>query len=186
MSTWCSCVPCTSSTWIRSGVVVQWTSKTNRPKMLDLILYSGFRLGSSSSLCGNSIEICRRSDQIRIELALLAAMECTQQSLYNVQLQGIYITFDGRTLWKARAEGEHKFFTWLLLQSKILTEWQPTSFWLETSLVIQFASYMIENWRLCSALVFELQFCEGSLYFLVFSFRRTWPFLLSKHDDLDF
>jgi len=45
----------------------------------------------------------------------------TTKSAYNIQLQGVYSTFDGRLLWKAHAEGKHKFFTWLLLQSKILT-----------------------------------------------------------------
>jgi len=45
----------------------------------------------------------------------------TTKSAYNIQLQGVYSTFDGRLVWKAHAEGKHKFFTWLLLQSKILT-----------------------------------------------------------------
>ena len=45
----------------------------------------------------------------------------TAKSAYNIQLQGVFSTFDGRTLWKAHAEGKHKFFMWLLLQAKILT-----------------------------------------------------------------
>ena len=45
----------------------------------------------------------------------------TAKSAYNIQFQGIFTTFDGRTLWKAHAEGKHKFFTWLLLHSKLLT-----------------------------------------------------------------
>ena len=45
----------------------------------------------------------------------------TAKSAYRVQLHGTYSTFKSSWVWKAFAEGKHKFFTWLLLQHKILT-----------------------------------------------------------------
>jgi hypothetical protein len=49
-------------------------------------------------------------------------MEYTQQkSAYNAQFMGSYSQFNGNSIWKAEAEGKHKFFAWLLVQCKILT-----------------------------------------------------------------
>lgn len=43
----------------------------------------------------------------------------TAKSAYNIQFVGSYSTFNGPSIWKAEAEGKHKFFA-LLVQSKIL------------------------------------------------------------------
>jgi hypothetical protein len=40
----------------------------------------------------------------------------------NLLVPTSYSTFNGELIWKAEAEGKHKFFTWLLLQCKILTK----------------------------------------------------------------
>jgi len=45
----------------------------------------------------------------------------TSKSAYLAQFNGSYSTYNGNDLWKAQAEGKHKFFSWLLLQTKILT-----------------------------------------------------------------
>jgi hypothetical protein len=42
------------------------------------------------------------------------------KSAYNAQFIGSYSFFRGDSIWKAEAEGKHKFFAWLLVQSKIL------------------------------------------------------------------
>jgi hypothetical protein len=43
------------------------------------------------------------------------------KSAYNIQLLGTQRIFDGRSVWRAHAEGKHKFFAWLFVQGKILT-----------------------------------------------------------------
>jgi predicted RNA-binding protein YlxR (DUF448 family) len=43
------------------------------------------------------------------------------KSAYEVQFRGTYSTLNCSALWKAKAEGKHRFFAWLLLQSRILT-----------------------------------------------------------------
>lgn len=43
------------------------------------------------------------------------------KSAYLAQLQGTYPSLEGSNIWKAHAEGKHKLFAWLLIQSKILT-----------------------------------------------------------------
>jgi len=45
----------------------------------------------------------------------------TAKSAYNARFLGSYSSFKGDHIWKAEAEGKHKFFAWLLVQSKILT-----------------------------------------------------------------
>lgn len=45
----------------------------------------------------------------------------TAKSAYMAQFQGSYSTFRGSHIWQAEAEGKHKFFSWLLIQSKLLT-----------------------------------------------------------------
>jgi hypothetical protein len=47
--------------------------------------------------------------------------EYTSRSAYNAQFLGSYSQFHGKSIWKADSEGKHKFFAWLLVQSKILT-----------------------------------------------------------------
>ena len=47
--------------------------------------------------------------------------EYTAKSAYNAQFFGSYTTSRGDYIWRAEVEGKHKFFTWLLVQSKILT-----------------------------------------------------------------
>lgn len=47
--------------------------------------------------------------------------EYTAKSTYSIQFSGSFTTVDSQVLWKAPMEGKHKFFAWLLVQSKILT-----------------------------------------------------------------
>lgn len=43
------------------------------------------------------------------------------KSAYKIQLRGSYCTFDSNAIWGAWAEGKHRLFAWLLVQSKVLT-----------------------------------------------------------------
>jgi len=45
----------------------------------------------------------------------------SSKSAYLAQFPGSFAAFQGNDIWKAQAEGKHKFFAWLLVQSKILT-----------------------------------------------------------------
>jgi hypothetical protein len=45
----------------------------------------------------------------------------TAKSAYDVQFRGSYCSFNTSAIWKAQAEGKHRLFTWLLIQSKIQT-----------------------------------------------------------------
>ena len=44
----------------------------------------------------------------------------SSKSAYLAQFNGFYCNFKASYIWKAHAEGKHKFFAWLLVQSKIL------------------------------------------------------------------
>ena len=43
------------------------------------------------------------------------------KSAYEVQFKGSFCSFRPNHIWRAHAEGKHKFFTWLLVQEKLLT-----------------------------------------------------------------
>jgi hypothetical protein len=43
------------------------------------------------------------------------------KSAYFIQLRGSYCSFNSKAIWKAKVEGKHRFFAWLLVQQKILT-----------------------------------------------------------------
>lgn len=43
------------------------------------------------------------------------------KSAYKVQFRGSYCTYNCSAIWKAKAEGKHRVFAWLLIQNKILT-----------------------------------------------------------------
>jgi len=45
----------------------------------------------------------------------------TTKSAYLAQFKGTFCTFDADAIWHAHAEGKHRFFAWLLVQSKVLT-----------------------------------------------------------------
>jgi hypothetical protein len=45
----------------------------------------------------------------------------TARSAYNIQFEGTFCPFNSNAIWKAKVEGKHKFFTWLLVQQKIST-----------------------------------------------------------------
>ena len=47
--------------------------------------------------------------------------EYTTKTAYLAQFKGSFSSFKAKSIWKAHAEGKHKFFTWLLVQAKILT-----------------------------------------------------------------
>ena len=42
----------------------------------------------------------------------------SSKSAYGIQFVGSYCTFNSKAIWKAKAEGKHRFFGWLLLQQK--------------------------------------------------------------------
>jgi len=46
-------------------------------------------------------------------------MGSIQQNL--LIMRGVLQLFSGHSIWKADSEGKHKFFAWLLVESKILT-----------------------------------------------------------------
>jgi len=45
----------------------------------------------------------------------------TAKSAYEAQFRGSYSSFLPTAIWRAHAEGKHKFFCWLLVQEKLLT-----------------------------------------------------------------
>jgi hypothetical protein len=47
--------------------------------------------------------------------------EYSAKSAYTAQFSGSCCTFDSMAIWRARTEGKHRFFAWLLVQRKILT-----------------------------------------------------------------
>jgi hypothetical protein len=50
-----------------------------------------------------------------------ASGEYSTKSAYLAQFNGSHSTFQATALWQAHAEGKHKFFAWLLVQTKLLT-----------------------------------------------------------------
>jgi hypothetical protein len=42
------------------------------------------------------------------------------KSAYDVQFRGSFCSFNCTAVWKAKVEGKHRFFAWLLLQKKLL------------------------------------------------------------------
>ncbi|KAF8658162.1 hypothetical protein HU200_059634 [Digitaria exilis] len=47
----------------------------------------------------------------------------TAKSAYHAQFVGTYYTFDANATWKAKAEGKHRIFTWLLVQQGMERWW---------------------------------------------------------------
>lgn len=45
----------------------------------------------------------------------------TAKSAYEAQFASTYTSVQADMIWKAHMEAKHKFFAWLLVQSKILT-----------------------------------------------------------------
>jgi hypothetical protein len=43
------------------------------------------------------------------------------KSAYAIQFAGSYSSFNSMAIWRAKAEGKHRFFGWLLVQCKLLT-----------------------------------------------------------------
>jgi hypothetical protein len=43
------------------------------------------------------------------------------KSAYNIQFVGSFCPFNSKAIWKAKVEGKHSIFTWLLVQQKMLT-----------------------------------------------------------------
>lgn len=65
------------------------------------------------------LQLTREPDQIKRDWTTDGLY--TAKSAYVAQFHGTYSTFEGDHIWKAEAEGKHKFFAWLLVQSRILT-----------------------------------------------------------------
>ena len=45
----------------------------------------------------------------------------SSKSAYEIQFAGSYCTFNTQAIWKAKTEGKHRFFAWLLVQGRIQT-----------------------------------------------------------------
>jgi hypothetical protein len=67
----------------------------------------------------NEVELTETEDAVRWKWT--ANGHYSSKSAYRAQLIGSYCTFDALAIWKAKTEGKHRFFTWLLVQRKILT-----------------------------------------------------------------
>ncbi|KAF8781126.1 hypothetical protein HU200_001103 [Digitaria exilis] len=71
---------------------------------------------------GNRLHEVQLSDQPDvIRWRWTADGQYTAKSAYRVQFAGSYCTFDSTSIWKAKVEGKHRFFAWLLVQRKVLT-----------------------------------------------------------------
>jgi len=66
-----------------------------------------------------NVQLTNEQDAIRWKWT--AHGEYTTKSAYNIQFTGSLSPFGSSSIWKAEAEGKHKFFAWLLVQSKLLT-----------------------------------------------------------------
>ena len=82
----------------------------------------------------------------------------TAKSAYKAQLQGTFSTFNGSWIWKAFAEGKQKFFTWLLLQNKILTA----------------DNLIIRNWPCNEVCTFCDQELETATHLSCYFAREAW------------
>ena len=66
-----------------------------------------------------SVQLTEEPDTIRWKWT--SHGDYSAKTAYNIQFAGSHSQFQGSTIWKAGAEGKHKFFAWLLVQSKLLT-----------------------------------------------------------------
>jgi len=60
-------------------------------------------------------------EEDRIIWKFTADGQYTAKSAYEVQFRGSFCSFRPRCIWPAYAEPKHRFFTWLLVQERILT-----------------------------------------------------------------
>jgi len=67
----------------------------------------------------HNVQLLNSEDQIKWNWTTHG--DYTSKSAYLAQFNGAYSPFRGDFIWKAEAEGKHKFFAWLLIQSRILT-----------------------------------------------------------------
>ena len=58
-----------------------------------------------------------RCNQMEVD----SAWRVLAKRAYNIQFAGSHSQFVGASIWKAEAEGKHRFFAWLMVQSKLLT-----------------------------------------------------------------
>ena len=82
----------------------------------------------------------------------------TAKSAYKAQLHGTFSTVNGSWIWKAFAEGKQKFFTWLLLQNKILTA----------------DNLIIRNWPCNEVCTFCDQELETATHLSCYFAREAW------------
>ena len=66
-----------------------------------------------------NVQLTDSEDEIRWKWT--ADGNYTAKSAYNIQFSGAYCTFDAKAIWRAKTEGKHRFFAWLLVQNKLLT-----------------------------------------------------------------
>jgi hypothetical protein len=45
----------------------------------------------------------------------------TSKSAYDKQFIGSYCTFNNKAIWRAKVEGKHRFFAWLMVQERLQT-----------------------------------------------------------------
>jgi len=65
-----------------------------------------------------AIQLTDQPDSIRWKWT--AHGDYSAKSAYNIQFAGSHGQFISSHIWQAESEGKHKFFTWLLVQSKLL------------------------------------------------------------------
>ena len=66
-----------------------------------------------------NVQLTSEEDQIQWKWS--ADGMYSAKSAYEVQFKGSFCSFRPNHIWRAHAEGKHKFFTWLLVQEKLLT-----------------------------------------------------------------
>ena len=66
-----------------------------------------------------AIQLTDQPDSIRWKWT--AHGDYSAKSAYNIQFAGSHGQFISSHIWQAESKGKHKFFTWLLVQSKLLT-----------------------------------------------------------------
>jgi hypothetical protein len=65
------------------------------------------------------VQLSTEEDDIVWRFTSLGAY--TSKSAYEAQFVGSFNTYNSLAIWKAKVEGKHRFFTWLMIQSKLLT-----------------------------------------------------------------
>jgi len=68
-----------------------------------------------------SVQLTNEPDAIKWKWTAHGDWRVLAKRAYNIQFAGSHSQFVGASIWKAEAEGKHRFFAWLMVQSKLLT-----------------------------------------------------------------